>query len=136
MQTCSYGCSHIISFYNIQIIYVIETTTNVYVKRYWLSISVFSNGRRKVLVFTLSENRQTEVEQNRCATALAGHRAAILFNYNLFHNRNFIPNINFTPLHPNRTPSSTTRNKRMNLTKCPKLTNRILLPYRHTMRFL
>ena len=45
VQTCPYGCQHMISFYNIQIIYVIQTTTQcvcftvfVYVITFYLSL--------------------------------------------------------------------------------------------------
>ena len=34
----------------------------------------------RVCAMIIAENK---IEQNRCATALAGHRAAILFNSNL-----------------------------------------------------
>jgi len=43
---------------------------------------VVNSKSRNNLVRLLS--RQILIEQNRCATALAGHRAAILFNFNLY----------------------------------------------------
>ena len=51
---------------------------------YQFLYSLTKDKRSLVFTLNLKENRQTEVEQNRCAMACQGYGAAILFNCNLF----------------------------------------------------